>query len=173
MIIHVEKGKWLINAIGEAGYRIRNTHNPVPGVDYLVEDEAAIQTIIDSFDPIPFAQSESKDAIKAASVTKRLQYVTDAPGKDAEYRAKQAEAVQFEEDATVGIYMQARMTATSETAQQVADVWNAKATLWLTVGSSISAIEDKASIDIDAETDWTQCDVIAQAAVTGISNVTG
>ena len=158
----------LVNAIHAAGHTLHKLDS-----DIIVDDLTAVQAIVAAYDPLPLSQSEAKDAIKAASQEKRLEYVTDAPGKDAEYRAKQAEAIQFEDDATVGVYMQSRMTATSETAQQVADVWNAKATLWMSVGSSISAIEDKAVIDLDDKTDWTQCTVIAQAAVTGISNVTG
>jgi len=156
----------LVNAIHDAGHTLHKLDN-----DIIVDDLTAVQAIVAAYSPLPLSQNEAKEKIKAASVTKRLEYVTDAPGKDAEYKTKEAEAVQFEADATVGIYMQARATATSETAQQVADVWNAKSLLWRTVGASISSIEDKAVIDLDAETDWTNCVGIAQAAVAAIEAV--
>ena len=173
MIAYTEKGKWLISAIGEAGYWLRNTHNPIPGKDYNVKDEDAIQAIIDSFDPLPFAQSEAKEKIKEASFTKRLEFVTDAPGKDAEYRAKQSEAEQYEVDATVGVYMQARVGVTGEATQQVADVWNAKSVSWRAIGAQMCAIEDKAMMDLGEEADWTSCSTIANAAIAGITNVSG
>ena len=61
--------------------------------------------------------------------------------------------------------MQARMNLTNETALMVANEWNAKAIAWQEIGASIAALEDKASQDIDAQTDWKQCKVIAKAAI--------
>ena len=168
MINYTEKGYWLHQELGSAGLGISQLDNVWT---YDQSKESEIQSFIDSFDPLPFARTDAVKSIKDMSAIKRLEYVTDAPGKDAEYKTKQAEAELFEDDATVGLYMQARMDATSETAQQVADIWNAKSLLWRTVGADISAIEDKAVIDLDAETDWTQCSSIASAAVTALEAV--
>ena len=170
MINYTEKGYWLHQELGEAGLGISQLDNVWT---YNVSDEAAIQAIIDNFDPLPFARTDAVASIKLASVDKRLEYVTGAPGKDAEYKTKEAEAVLFGLEATVGIYMQARMTATGETALQVATLWNDKSLAWRTVGADISAIEDKAGLDLYEETDWTKCAEIAKSAITDIENVTG
>ena len=171
MIIYTEKGRWLGEAIGEAGYWLHNGHNPVPGKDYNIADESAIQAIIDSFDSLPFARKDAINSIKLASVAKRLEYVTDAPGKDAEYKDKEAEADEYYKSTTVGMYMQARMDLTSETALQVADTWNDKGSARMVATSKIGAIEDKARMDLYAETEWQDCAGIAEAAVTAIEAV--
>ena len=67
--------------------------------------------------------------------------------------------------------MQARINATGETAATVATEWNAKSVAWQAVGASIAAIEDKSRQDIDAETAWQQCDVIAQSALVSIEAI--
>ena len=138
---------------------------------FIPNETALIQAIIDSFDPLPHAKSEAKNLVKESSATKRLQYVTQAAGKDAEYTFKAQEATQYNLDSSVGVFMQARMDATSETAATVATEWNAKSVAWQAVGASIAAIEDKSSQDIDAETDWQQCDVIAKAALVSIEAI--
>lgn len=171
MINYVEKGHWLHTAISDAGYRFYNPHNPVPDVDYDSADESAIQAIIDSFDPLPFARTDANDSIKLASVAKRLEYVTVAPGKDAEYKDKEAEADEYYASTTVGVYMQARMDLTSETALQVADTWNDKGSARVVVTSKIGAIEDKARMDMYAEGDWTQCKVIASNAIAALGEL--
>ena len=171
MINYVEKGIWLHNAIHAAGYKFQNAANLVSDKDYIVSEEAAIQAIIDAFDPLPFAVADAIKSIKDVSATKRLQYVTDAPGKDLEYKIKQEEADEFYDSSAVGMYMQARMDLTSETALQVADIWNDKFFERATSGASLSAIEDKAAIDLYAETDWTQCSVIASIAIAALEAV--
>lgn len=163
MINYIEKGKWLHDAIHEAG----NSLYQEDGV-WITDSEIQVQAIIDSFDPLPYAQLEALELVKEASAQKRLQYVTQAAGKDAEYTFKAQEAVQYGIDGTIGVFMQARMTATGETAQQTADLWNARSAGWKAVGAAIAGLEDKASKDIEAETNWLNCKVIAETIIAQI-----
>jgi len=134
-------------------------------------DEAAIQSIIDGFDPLPPAKEYAREIVKAASAEKRLLYVTQAAGKDAEYTFKAQEAAQFNIDETVGVFMQGRINATGESAAVIALEWNAKGIAWKQVGAMIAGLEDKFSIDLAAETDWTKCEAIALAAVASIEAI--
>jgi len=166
MINYTNKGIWLHNAIGNAGYRIINRD----GI-WITSNDAAVQAIIDSFDPLPYAKAEATEAIKEASAAKRLRYVTQAAGKSAEYIFKAQEAKQFGIDGSVGVFMQARMTATGETAATVAAIWNGRAAAWEMVGGNIAALEDKGANDIDAATDWTQCQIIADGIIASIEAI--
>jgi len=169
MITWIEKGHWLSDAIRNAGY---NLHEPngvkTTGNDV---DDVAVQAIIDSFDPLPFAQAEAKEKIKEASAAKRLQYVTQAAGKDAEYIFKAQEATQFDLDGTIGVFMQGRITRTGEAAVIVAQEWNDSASIWKQVGALIAGIEDDCSMALAAETDWTRCRTISLTAVADLEAI--
>lgn len=155
--------KYLRDEIEKQGY----TFYILDGV-FKSSDDIAVQAIIDTFDPLPYAQAEALELVKEASAKKRLQYVTQAAGKDAEYTFKAQEAVQFGIDGTIGVFMQARMDATGETAQQTADLWNARSAGWKAVGAAIAGLEDKASNDIEAETNWQNCKAIAETIIAQI-----
>ena len=171
MITYIEKGVNLHSAINAAGYRlIPNTNDQAFDSDgnQSPEIDTAVQLIIDNYDPLPEAQAEAKAKVKEASAAKRLKFVTQAAGKDAEYTFKAQEATQYDIDGTIGIYMQGRMTATGDTAAIVAAAWNANALAWKQVGAYLAGLEDKASADINAELNWQQCNVIADAIIAQI-----
>ena len=127
-----------------------------------------VQGLIDNYNPLSDAQAHAKTLIKEASATQRLKYVTAAAGKDAEYTFKAQEAKQFNLDGTVGIWMQTRINATGETAQEVADIWNQHSQAWQTIGATLAALEDKGIQDINNETDWQHCKVIADGVIAQI-----
>jgi hypothetical protein len=160
VINYIEKGIWLHDFIHQLGYRIKTRD----GV-WVTSNDVAVQAIIDAFEPLPYAQDEAKAKVKEASAIKRLQYVTQAAGKDAEYKTKEAESAQYELDGTIGVFMQARMDKTGEGSIAVGLEWSAKAANWKAIGAEIAAIEDKASIDIDACPNWTLCESIAKSAI--------
>jgi len=166
MINYINKGVWLQQEIANQGHSLFKLDNL-----WIMSDEVAVQEIIDTFDPLPYAQAEAETKVKAASATKRLEFVTQAAGKDAEYTFKAAEAKQYDIDTTVGIFMQARATATGETPAAIAAEWNAKSLGWQAIGASIAALEDKANQDIKAEANWQNCNVIAEAAITAIEAI--
>ena len=132
---------------------------------WVPSDEEAVQVIIDTFDNLPFAKAEAKTLVKDASAKKRLQYITQAAGKDAEYKTKEAESEKYEIDGTIGVFMQARMNKTGEGSMAVGLEWSAKAANWKAIGAEIAAIEDKAGIDLDDCKDWILCESIAKSAI--------
>ena len=156
----------LMAEIEAAGHWVDSTNNII-----TTSDDNAVQAIIDAFSELDYAQASALKSVKDASASKRLEYVTQAAGKDAEYKTKEAEAKQFDSDATVGVFMQARINLTSESASTVATEWNAKSVAWQSIGAQIAALEDKASADINAELDWEQCQVIADAAIITIKGL--
>ncbi|MEJ1353105.1 MAG: hypothetical protein RPU39_00250 [Candidatus Sedimenticola sp. (ex Thyasira tokunagai)] len=176
MINHIDKGSWLCDHLLNQGYVVGSNFGEVyahreDGQPLSAADEVAVQAIVDDFDPLPFAREEALDLVKEASAKKRLEFVTQAAGKDAEYVFKGLEAAQYVVDGTVGTFMAVRMFETDETATEVATEWNAKAAGWKQIGAYLGALEDLASRDIAAETDWQQCSVIAQEIVARIEAV--
>lgn len=158
--------KYLLKSINDAGY----SKVTLDGVT-TYSDPAAVQAIIDTFDPLQDTQAEAKELVKQASATQRLKYVTQAAGKDAEYTYKAKEAEQFGIDGSVGVFMQGRINATGETALAIAAEWNAKGAGWRQIGANIAGLEDKASILINAEADWKNCVTIANSIVAQIEAI--
>ena len=136
-----------------------------------VRTDVELQSMIDSYDPLPEAKAEALQRVKEASATKRLQFVTQAAGKDAEYTFKAQEAAQFGIDGSIGVFMQGRINATGDTAAEVAAIWNANTNGWKQVGAAIAGLEDKASKQIGAETNWQQCSVVADAIIAQIEAI--
>ncbi|MEJ1378166.1 MAG: hypothetical protein RPU32_09385 [Candidatus Sedimenticola sp. (ex Thyasira tokunagai)] len=176
MINHIDKGSWLGDLLLNQGYVVGSNFGAVyahreDGQPLSAADEVAVQAIIDDFDPLPFAREEALDLVKKASAKKRLEFVTQAAGKDAEYIYKGIDAAQYAVDGTVGVFMAARMLETGETADAIATEWNQKAAGWKQIGAYLGALEDLASRDMAAETDWQQCRVIAQNIVERIEAI--
>ncbi|MEJ1385840.1 MAG: hypothetical protein RPV21_15935 [Candidatus Sedimenticola sp. (ex Thyasira tokunagai)] len=166
MIDYEEKGSWLYDVIHESGHSLVQMDG-----EWIASDEIAVQAIIDTFDPLPHAREEALALVKEASAEKRLQFVTQAAGKDAEYTFKAAEAAQYNVDAGVGVFMAARMLETGETADEVATEWNLRSAGWKQIGAYLGALEDRASRDMAAETDWQQCRVIAKNIIERIEAI--
>ncbi len=166
MITYSCKHNGIQEAISAAGEYLVNQNGVL-----ISSNDVAVQAIIDSFDHLAYIRPLEIERVKQASAEKRLKYVTQAAGKDAEYTFKALEAKQFDIDAAVGVFMQARVTATGESPAMIAAEWNAKSLGWQSVGAAIAAIEDKSSQDIKACTDWTLCAGIADAAIAQIEAI--
>jgi len=65
MINYIEKGKWLHDAITEAGYTLTQK-----GLTWESSNDVEVQAIIDTFDPLPFAREEAKKRVKQVGATK-------------------------------------------------------------------------------------------------------
>lgn len=170
MINYTEKGRWLHKSIAAAGHNLIQRD----GV-WVSDDDIAVQSIIDTFDPLPFAKSDALSRVKQAAADKYAIYASSAPGKDAVYATKQAEAVAHynggANDGPVGAYMQARINLTGETATAISAEWRAKSAAWNALAAAIDAIQDHYSAQINAATDWTAVDAIASAAVSAIDGL--
>lgn len=164
MINYVEKGRYMHRHIRAAGHTIVNENG-----FWVTSDDVAVQALIDTFDPLPDAKADAIERVKTAAAEKYAQYASNAPGKDAVYAAKQAEAqARYNAgayDGPVGPYMQARVNRTAETANAITDEWLAKATAWNALAAAIDAAQDNASALINAETDWTAVAGVADAAI--------
>lgn len=160
MITYADKGAGLHIAMRAAGHDLVE-HNGV----WISDNDVVVQAIIDGYDPLPYEVKSAKDDIKVVAFTKREEYVTVAPGKDAEYRQKQAEGKEYLADSSIGPYLQARITRTSETPAEVVTIWIAESNAMRSLLSEVSAIVDHASLLLDVETDWTQCRGIADQAI--------
>ena len=153
--------------INSNGYSLHYLNNSpvVQALNGSTVVQSDFDLLIENYNPLPSAKLKAKELVKDASAIKRLEYVTNSGGKDAEYVDKREEARLYNIDQTVGDFMQGRIDQTNESPSAIAIEWNAKAISWKSTGVLISALEDSASRDIDAQTDWKQCDVIAKAAI--------
>lgn len=81
MIVYTEKGSWLNDELENQGYSIRRTDDIYLNEDnspISAEDEIAIQAIINSFDPLPFAKAEKKAELKTEGLRRaNLIYSSD------------------------------------------------------------------------------------------------
>lgn len=163
MINYIEKGSDLHKRITEAGHWLIQRD----GV-WVSDDDTAVQTIIDAYDPLPPARAEAIGRVKQSAANKYGEYASAAPGKDAVYAAKQLEAQQHAINAAIGPYMQARINKTGETAAAIAAEWSAKSTAWNALAAQIDAIQDNATAQINTATDWTVLASLADAAASEI-----
>lgn len=128
-------------------------------------DVTTAQALVDSFDSLAAEIAFQIERIRATSRISRGKHVTDAPGKDAEYTKKEAEAIDFTANAIVGPFMQKRIDRTGETPAVVAAEWSARAAALTDLGATIAAIEDQARIDMENAPTWQACKGIANAAI--------
>lgn len=165
MITYSEKGHWLHDEIEAAGH----TLSRIDGV-WVSSNDAAVQAIIDSFDPKPYAQAEAIQAIDAAAGQARARYITVQPGQDSVYTLKREQAEKCKAagyDPTGLSLIEYEVASTGKSAQQVADTILAKASGWIDTAARIEGIRMKAFADI-ASAQWQDCKSIADAAVAQI-----
>lgn len=146
-------------------------YNPAQKTLSAPVSQATLDNLASTYDPLAVAKMKAAERVKTASRMTRAKYVTDAPGKDAEYEQKRLEAAAYAATATVGPWMQGRMTATGEAAASVAAEWSVQAAAWVQLGAAIAGLEDKASADIDAATTIAECEAIADQAVVALEGM--
>jgi hypothetical protein len=72
-ILYTEKGRWLHEAIADAGLTLWREN----GVWMTDSNEAAVQAFIDAFDPLPYVKDEKKTELKAEGLM-RIQAIMPA-----------------------------------------------------------------------------------------------
>lgn len=128
MINHIEKGKYLNQAIREAGHYLRK-HEGV----WIADDDAAVQIIIDNFNPIPPAQEEKINELKLEAAKRANAIYGFLSGEDNETDASDVQAFyNFASDIYTSIIPAAR-DALSPRLQSFKDIRD-------TVATSITAI---------------------------------
>ena len=175
MINYIEKGEGLHSAISDANYsleRIDNSwHATDQGGNKSDSVDAAVQAIIDKYDPLPTAKQAAADLVNTAAGKVRVKYATDIPFQTEAYNSKLADAKAFKaagypENELVNYpYTYARATRQGITGQAAADFIIAIADNWDALMFAIEDKRDAANEQIEAQTDWKQCETVANAFV--------
>jgi len=143
MINWIEKGHGLVEALRAAGLDvIQHGDGSFHCIDLAREDEA--QIFINAYD----YRDDLLIELKAAEAAKRTEFVTSAPGKDAEYRAKEAEAAAYLNDGTVGTYLQMEIDINGIDPAALAAEWQAKSSAWHEIAAYMSSVETAARLSI-------------------------
>ena len=164
-INYIEKGKYLHQAIGEAGYTLIQ----IDGVLFSDNDDA-VQAIIDSFNPLPLLQKEYIDLVNKVAGETRIKYVTNVPFQEAAYQMKEADTRRYKADGypsdlTLYPFTAFEADATGLTPTQAADLVIAQADQWVLLSAMIEGLRRKATVSIEAVTDWQQVSVVAQSYI--------
>ncbi|RMD66651.1 hypothetical protein D6833_01225, partial [Candidatus Parcubacteria bacterium] len=79
------KGVYLLQAVIDAGYDM--WWDAASNV-WRSSNDSAVQSIVNTFDPLPPAQQAAEQRVDAAAGEARARYITVAPGQDAVYNLK-------------------------------------------------------------------------------------
>jgi len=166
MINYIEKGRGLHLEIHQAGESLSQING-----DWIASDDLAVQAIIDSYDPLPDAQAEATEKVNIAAGEARTRYVTAVPSQDATYQMKLEDAKAFKlasyPEANLSSYpfIDGEAKALASTGQVAADLIIDTYNGWLILAAYIETTRRVAGEDIKRETVWSNCSVIADAAI--------
>ena len=175
MINYIEKGQYLYAAIEAANYSLMQRNGIWLATDtngnQSTEIDFAVQSIIDSFDPLPEAKLDAIYRINSAAGKVRAKYATNIPFQTEAYHLKLADAKAFkaagypENELVSYPYTNARATRQGVTGQAAADFIIAIAANWDMLMFAIENKRDAANEQIEAITDWTLCEPAANTIV--------
>jgi len=175
MINYTEKGNGLHLAIFKAGYLLSNEDGAWVASDLQgnrsPEIDAAVQSIIGNYDPLPEAKAEAADRVNVSAGKVRAKYATDIPFQTEAYNSKLADAQAFkaagypEVDLANYPYTNARSVRQVITGQAAADFIIDIAANWDMLMFAIENKRDAANEQIEALTDWALCAPTADAIV--------
>jgi hypothetical protein len=162
MINYIDKGIWLSDALTDAGMRVFNRD----GVMNSHANHDEVNLFIVNYDPLPEAQKEQIDLVNTKAGETRTKYVTNIPFQEAAYQAKEADVRRYKDngypsDLTLYPFVAAEVDATGLSATQAANDVIIQADQWLRLNAEIERLRRKASVLIEAETDWQQVAGIA------------
>jgi hypothetical protein len=99
---------------------------------------------------VVLAKAELHKAIRK----KRLRFVTDFPGQDAVYSAKEAEALRYLDDSTPDpgnyVFLTQEANAVGMTMEELASLWISKGNLWRQAAAAIESARMTAKAEIDS-----------------------
>jgi hypothetical protein len=161
MINYIEKGKYLGYAIISAGFKWEHLDG-----EWQSNNDSEVQVIIDTFNPLPYAQKEHINLVNVKAGETRVKHVTHIPFQEAAYQAKEADvrmyrANGYPADLTQYPFTAAEADATGLSPTDAADLVISQADQWLRLSAEIERLRRKASVLINAETDWSQVSGIA------------
>ena len=161
MISYIEKGVGLHLAISKQGYSL----SKIDGV-WVSSNDTEVQAIIDSYNPLPEVQKEHIDRVNVKAGEARVKHVTNIPFQEAAYQGKEADVRKYKADGypadlTLYPFTAAEADATGLSPRISADKVIVQADQWLVLSSEVERLRRKASVLIEAETDWNQVSAIA------------
>jgi hypothetical protein len=170
-INYIEKGKYLHQAIGEAGYTLIQ----IDGVLFSDNDDA-VQAIIDSFNPFTPLLEEYIDLVNKVAGETRVKYVTNVPFQEAAYQMKEADTRRYKADGypsdlTLYPFTALEADATGLTPTEAADAIIAQADQWILLSAIIEGLRRKATLSILAVVDWQQISVVAQSYIAQLEQI--
>ncbi len=166
-LTYINKGKWLFDAIAAAGYRLAFVNGQW---SYNLADEAAIQNIINTFNPLPLAQADAIKQINAAVQVKLAKVTAAYPDLEVSTWPQQmAEAQAFTANAAASTPMlSAIATASNQTVAVLASAVLAKAAAYTVESGTPVGQRQLYTAQVQAATDWTLIAGITTAALTAI-----
>ncbi|MEL7167354.1 MAG: hypothetical protein AAGL96_17960 [Pseudomonadota bacterium] len=121
------------------------------------------------------AKTDAKEQIVEAVRVVRLKYVTDMPGQELIYNEKRIEAERYLSILPRLLnldgypFIEAEVGITGATAEEVAQVFLARAGLWVQVGAALEAIRLSASHSIEASTTVAEIDAALATLYSSLS----
>jgi len=167
MINYIEKGYGLHKALVNAGLEIHKTN----GIFSSLANHEEINTFIANYNPLPETQAEATEMVNMAAGEARTRYVTAVPSQDATYQMKLEDAKAFklasypEADLSSYPFIDGEAKALASTGQAAADFIIDTYNGWLSLAAYIETTRRLAGEDIKRETVWSNCSVIANAAI--------
>lgn len=161
-----------LGALGYSVLRIDGT--------YIIEDvhgnqspeiDLAVQTIVDSYDPLPEAKAAAINSVNTKAGEVRTRYVTAVPSQDATYQMKLEDAKAFRdagypEDAISSYpFIVGEAEALQSTGEVAATLIITTAQGWTYLASAIENERRVTTESIKRCTDWTLCSGIASEAI--------
>ena len=171
MIIYTEKGYGLHKEIAEKGYSLVQRSG-----EWISSDDVAVQAIIDNFNPLPLLQKEYVDLVNSIAGETRIKYVTNVPFQEAAYQMKEADTRRYKDDGypadlTLYPFTASEADATGLTPTQAADLVIAQADQWVLLSAMIEGLRRKATVSIEAVTDWQQVRAVAQSYIAQLEQI--
>lgn len=151
--------------ISEQGHTLQN----LDGV-WVSDNDDEVQIIIDNFNPLSSLQKEYIDSVNKLAGEARVKYVTNIPFQEAAYQMKEVDVRRYKADGypenlTLYPFTAFEADATGLTPTQAADLVIAQADQWLLLSAGIEGLRRKATVSIEAVTDWQQVSAVAQVYI--------
>lgn len=150
---------------------IETTISPDEDAEFydLVAAEAPLYTPPDPADVLAAAKTAAEVQVDQEVGNLRLEYITDIPGQEMIYQAKEAEALAFKAidpvptDLTMYPYISGEAAALNVSATEVADQYIALSIQWRAVGAQLEALRIGYKAAIQVSTTTAQVDVALTA----------
>jgi hypothetical protein len=165
MITYIEKGIWMHDAVRAAGFRLWNDN----GV-WQSDNDTAVQAIINSFNPLSFAQQEAIASINAAVQAKLAKVVAAYPDLEtATWWRQVAEAEAFTANPSATTTMLSTIASTSnQTVAAVASTVLAKAAAYSVASGTPVGQRQLYTAQVQGAADWTLIAGITASALAAI-----